>query len=239
MTARACIDHLRSARRRRETYVGPWLPEPVRREDAGSSDPSEGLERAESISMAFLVLLQTLSPLERAAFILHDVFDYDYAEIGGILGRGEAACRQLVSRARGHLRSRRPRFDAPGAATQHLTERFLRAARGGDLDGLVRLLSRDVTLWVDGGGKVAAATRPVEGAANVARYWVGLFRKVRSLDAEVEEVNGVPAIILSYEGHVDSVISLALTAGRIVGVYNQRNPEKLARLRAGWASIGR
>jgi RNA polymerase sigma-70 factor (ECF subfamily) len=230
MTARACIDQLRSARHRREVYVGPWLPEPLRAASETEADPDESLTRDESISVAFLVVLETLSPLERAAFLLHDVFDHDYVEVGTILGRSAAACRQLVSRARSHLSQRRPRFDASAADERRLAEQFLAAARDGDMDGLVRLLSRDATLWCDGGGKVGAAINPVTGADRVARFWVGLFRKVPALDATIENVNGAPAIVLLVQGNIDSAVSFAINNDRIVEVYDQRNPDKLARL---------
>jgi len=229
MTVRACIDHLRSARRRREVYVGPWLPEPVPT-GGDAVDPGEHLERADSISMAFLVILQALSPAERAAFLLRVVFDYEYDEIAAILSRSPGACRQLVSRAREHLRSGRRRFDTSVAANRRLTERFLDAARGGDVAGLVRMLADDATLWADGGGKVAAAINPVEGADRVARYMAGIFSRQPRLEATIENVNGESAIVLRWKGRIDSVISLAVDGSRIVGVFNQRNPEKLAHL---------
>jgi len=228
MTARACIDHLRSARRRREVYVGPWLPEPVR---GGSFDPGEGIERAETVSTAFLVLLQALSPLERAAFLLRSVFEYDYGEIAATLGRSEAACRQLVSRAQAHVKQRRQRFSASAAANRRLTERFLDAARSGDVASLVRMLADDATMWADGGGKVAAAARPVHGAERVARYLIGVLEKMPSpLDARIEDVNGAPGIVLYRRGRPDSAISLAMRGRRVAAVFNQRNPEKLRRL---------
>lgn len=230
MTARACIDYLRSATRRREVYVGPWLPEPVRTEGEDVSDPAAGLESAESVSMAFLVLMQKLTPLERAAFLLHVVFDYEHAEVGRILGRTEAACRQLVSRARAHLRGGRPRFDVSSIANRSLTERFLNAARNGDIAGLVTLLTQDVTLWADGGGKVAAAIKPVRGPDKVARYLAGVFKKAPGLEATIEEVNGEPTVVLCYRGRPDTSFSLAVREDRIAAVFSQRNPDKLTRL---------
>src|SRR5215475_10067341 len=172
-----CVDQLKSAQARRETYIGPWLPEPVITGDGASLlSPLRQITDRESISMAFLVLLESLSPLERAVFLLREVFDYEYAEIAQITERDEAACRQLFSRAKKHISEHRPRFPASPEAHAKMVGRFMEACTAGDMDGLMSLLAEDVTVWSDGGGKVpAAALRPVQGRENVARAVISLL----------------------------------------------------------------
>jgi RNA polymerase sigma-70 factor (ECF subfamily) len=175
VVVRLCIDELRSARVRRESYVGPWLPEPLLIDEA---EPGAAAELADSLSLAFLVLLEELAPVERAAFLLHDVFDYGYGEIAGMLGREEPTCRQLVSRARRRVGERRHRFDADSQVGRELAARFLAACAGGDLSGLMSLVSEDVVLWTDGGGKVKAARRPIHGASKVARFLIAIAKEI-------------------------------------------------------------
>jgi RNA polymerase sigma-70 factor (ECF subfamily) len=174
-----CIDHLKSAQARRENYVGPWLPEPIITGDGASLlSPLRQITDRESISMAFLVLLESLSPLERAVFLLREVFDYEYAEIAQITGRDEAACRQLFSRAKKHIREHRPRFPASPEAHAKMVGRFMEACLAGDMHGLMSLLAEDVTVWSDGGGKVSAAARhPIQGRDTVARTIIGLLSR--------------------------------------------------------------
>jgi RNA polymerase sigma factor (sigma-70 family) len=176
VVTRLCIDRLRSARARRETYVGPWLPEPLLTEAA--ADVAEEAELADSISMAFLVLLESLTPLERAALLLREVFGFGYDEIARILDRSEEACRQLVSRGRKRLGDPRPRFEADPGRRRELTEQFLAAVGSGDLAGLLELLAEDAVAWSDGGGRVAAARRPIVGAQQVARFLLGVTRSL-------------------------------------------------------------
>ena len=172
-----CIDHLKSAQAQRENYVGPWLPEPIITGDGASLlSPLRQITDRESISMAFLVLLESLSPLERAVFLLREVFDYEYAEIAQITGRDEAACRQLFSRAKKHISEHRPRFPASPEAHAKMVGRFMEACIAGDIDGLMSLLAEDVTAWSDGGGKVSGAARqPIQGRDKVARGIIGLL----------------------------------------------------------------
>src|SRR5262249_16514195 len=169
-----CIDHMKAAQAQRETYIGPWLPEPVITGDGASLlSPLRQITDRESISMAFLVLLESLSPLERAVFLLREVFDYEYADIAQITGRDEAACRQLFSRAKKHISDHRPRFPASPEAHAKMVGSFMEACLAGDMDGLMSLLAEDVTLWSDGGGKVSAALQPIQGRDKVARGIMG------------------------------------------------------------------
>ncbi|MEU4688309.1 RNA polymerase sigma factor SigJ [Actinoplanes sp. NPDC023714] len=223
------LDRLRSARARRETYIGPWLPEPILTE----SD-------ADSVSMALLVVLESLTPLERAVFVLKEVFGFAHAEIGDAVGRSEATVRQAALRAREHVRARRPRFPADRRRQRAVTERFLAAATGGDLSTLMELLAPDVTVWTDGGGKVRQATRPVAGAARVAAWFATLgdqpYQGVALADMTVEfaELNGGPAIVFRGAGRVIGTMSLDLGEdGRIVAIHNVANPDKLRAVSAG------
>jgi RNA polymerase sigma-70 factor (ECF subfamily) len=225
IVTRLCIDFLRSARARREEYVGPWLPEPlVTGEPAAGGD----MTLADSLSMAFLVLLESLNPVERAVFLLRDVFDYDYAEIARIVGKSEANCRQMARRARQYIAARRPRFNASPEQQERLLLQFLETSTNGDVPGLVELLADDITLWADGGGKARAALKPIRGALNVARFVVGVVRTLpRDMVTRRVEINGQPGII-AYEG--DRVIGVAVLDvgdGRIRGIGFIVNPEKL------------
>jgi RNA polymerase sigma-70 factor, ECF subfamily len=226
-TSRLCYDRLTSARARREVYVGPWLPEPLVTD--GGDDP---VELAESVSMAFLVVLESLSPAERVAFLLHDVFGYDHGELAAILDRSEAACRQLVSRARKHVQARRPRFEPDAGTRAQVAGRFLDACRTGDLDALLATLAPDVVLRSDGGGKVSAARRPVEGADRVARFLEGLAKQAPS-DVVLESrwVNGTPGVVIgTSDGTVIVVFVLDVADGAVRSIGAVRNPDKLAHL---------
>jgi RNA polymerase sigma-70 factor (ECF subfamily) len=227
---RLAINRLQSARVQREHYVGPWLPEPLL---TAQSTGTAGDDRlAESLSMAFLVLLESLSPAERIVFLLRDVFDYEYAEIAQILGKSEANCRQLLRRARVQVAARRPRFDASPQQLERLTEQFQKTSTDGDLPGLVALLAEDVALWADGGGKTAAALRPIHGADHVGRFIIGALRKFVPADhvSRRAEINGQPGIITSVAGRPISAVILDLAEGRIQSIYIVTNPEKLVRL---------
>jgi RNA polymerase sigma-70 factor (ECF subfamily) len=231
VATRLSIDHLRLARVRREGYVGPWLPEPLVVDAAPG--PADLAELADDVSQALLVALEQLTPLERAAFVLHEVFDYDYARIAQVVERSEASCRQLVSRAKRHLDDR-PRFDADPAHGQALLERFLAAAEGGDLAALEEMLAEDVVLYGDGGGKVKAATQPVAGAAAVARFLIDIARARRALgefDLQLVTVNGQPGRVLrDADRRVWDVLAIDVTGGRIGAVRIVRNPDKLRHL---------
>ena len=226
---RLCLDELGSARARRENYVGPWLPEPLVGE---TPDASEGAEKAESLSIAFLVLLQSLSPLERAVFLLREVFDYDYSEIAEFVDRTEDACRQIAHRAKQHLAARRPRFKATPAQRDEITARFLQACALGDLDALTELLSDDITLWSDGGGKVRAARRPIHGADKVARFVLGILKKAPTgAETRIVPVNGQPGVVLFEEGGPSSLLTLDIGETTVQGIHIIVNPDKLKSIR--------
>ena len=226
VVTRLCIDQLRSARVQREAYVGPWLPEPlvIEREP----DVADAVVLADSLSMAFLVLLERLTPTERAVFLLHDVFAYDYAEIAPIVDKSVAHCRQLARRARAHVAAGRPRFEASPERRERLTQAFLAACAEGDLPALLATLADDVTLWSDGGGKVAAARRPVHGADKVARFLLGILRTVPP-DTVVRpaRVNGQPGLVSSVRGQPFGVLTLDIADDRVQAVRIVVNPDKL------------
>jgi RNA polymerase sigma-70 factor (ECF subfamily) len=228
IVTRLCIDQLRSARARRETYKGPWLPEPVEAEAPG---PGASAELADSLSLAFLVLLEELQPVERAAFLLHDVFDYPYEEIAGIVDRTETACRQLVSRARRRVDARRRRFDVDRAYGRELTRRFVAACGTGDLDGLLSLLSDDVVVWTDGGGKAQAAMRPVVGPHRASRFLLSVARKIPAGVTSREVVlNGQSGLVFEEEGQVIMALTLDVLGNQVVAVRVMMNPDKLVAL---------
>ncbi|WP_049565118.1 RNA polymerase sigma factor SigJ [Nonomuraea sp. SBT364] len=218
--------------RRRETYVGPWLPEPLVREEP--EDAAGPALRAESVSMALLVVLETLTPLERAVFVLHEVFGYAHTEIADILERSPAAVRQVAHRAREHVHARRPRYQADPRVQRQVTERFLAAALGGDLDALMEMLAPDVTLWTDSGGKSRGAVlRPVHGRDKVARLLVGVStRTPEDLDVRYRTVNGDPsAVLFAHDAPFAAmVIDLTEEGDQVAGVYVVRNPDKLSRV---------
>jgi RNA polymerase sigma-70 factor (ECF subfamily) len=234
VATRLSIDVLRSARVRRETYPGPWLPEPVL-EDPGPG-PAERVALADTLSQALLVALERLTPVERAAFLLREVFDYDYGRIAEIVDRTEDNARQLVSRAKRHIAAGRPRFDPDDEARDRLVGRFLAAVDGGDLRGLEDVLAEDVVLWGDGGGVVIAAKIPVRGSAAVARFLVHTHPRRRGRhDATFSPatVNGQPGRILRHgDGTVDAVFAFDVVDGRIAAIRVVRNPEKLRHLGA-------
>jgi RNA polymerase sigma-70 factor (ECF subfamily) len=226
VVTRLSIDRLRSARARREEYVGPWLPEPLVSERAEEVAVLDELD--ESLSMAFLVLLESLNPVERAVFILREVFDYDYDEIARIVGKSEANCRQIAHRARQSVAARRPRFERSSEQEERLTQQFVEACMNGDMEGLISLLSEDVTLWSDGGGKVAAAPYPIHGPERVARFLLGVLRTVPpGFFARPTWVNGGPGVVGYVDGHPTSVVALDVADGRLRGVRIVVNPEKL------------
>ncbi|MCX6050213.1 MAG: RNA polymerase sigma-70 factor [Chloroflexi bacterium] len=228
-----CIDHLKSAQVRRENYVGPWLPEPIiTGDDAARMSPLDQIIDRESISMAFLVLLESLSPLERAVFLLREVFDYAYAEIAQITGRDEVACHQLFSRAKKHIRENRPRFPTSPEAHMKMVGRFMDAFIAGDIEGLTSLMAEDVTVWSDGGGKVSGAARhPIRGRAKGARTAINLISSApEGTTFEVFEANGLPALLIRIKGQIAGVLTLEVEGDLICAVRNVANPDKLAHL---------
>ncbi|RSN60374.1 RNA polymerase subunit sigma-24 [Streptomyces sp. WAC 04229] len=232
VTTRLAIDRLRQIKSRGETYVGPWLPEPYVT-DFGDTvpDTAERAVLADSVSLAVLVVLESLSPLERAVFVLREAFGYPYAEIAAMLDRGEAAVRQLAGRARRHVDERRPRYDVDPAQRRDLTERFLAAAADGDLAGLMELLAPDVRLVGDSGGKSKAPLRVLESSEKVARFLLGAARKgVPDFSYRFLEINGGPALLALSGGKPDSVFQVEVADGCIQSVYIIRNPDKLLSL---------
>jgi RNA polymerase sigma-70 factor, ECF subfamily len=226
VVTRLCIDQRRLVEARKESYVGPWLPEPV-----VESEPAGRLETAESVSLALLVVLESLSPVERAAYLLRRVFDYDYGEVATILGKSEPNCRQLVSRAEQHIHERRPRFDPVPGEAERLTGEFLQACATGDLNGLVQILAADAVLYSDGGGKVLAAPIPIQGAERIARFFIGVTRKgAGNFTIRHVRVNGCPGVVVVEAGHVADVITLDVVDRRIATCFVIRNPDKLSRV---------
>jgi RNA polymerase sigma-70 factor (ECF subfamily) len=226
---RLCIDHLRSARVQREHYVGPWLPEPLMTQQ--TDDPATQVELADSVSMAFLVVLERLSPIERAVFLLREVFDYDYDEIAQMVGKSSANCRQILRRSRQHIRDQRPRFQVDRQQQEQITVKFLEATNQGNLQDLVSLLARDVTYWSDSGGKVAAALKPLQGAMKVARFLLALqSKRLATAVFHLIEVNGQPGIMMIMDDCLQSVTTLDIVDGSIQSIYTMRNPEKLQRI---------
>ena len=230
ITTNLALDRLRSAKAQRESYVGPWLPEPV----PTAPDVAEDVELSESVSMAMLVVLETLSPLERAVFVLKEVFGFPYTEIARALDRSESAVRQLGTRARKHVEARRPRFDTDRRQRRKITERFLDAALGGDLNRLMEALAPDVVLWSDGGGKVKAALRPIHGAAKVARLLTAVagapYAGVRPEDMRMRrvELNGDPGLVIDGpDGPITAITLEVDDEGRIVEIHLVANPDKL------------
>ena len=229
---RLAIDHLKSARVRRETYVGEWLPEPLVT-DEGAGDPAGHAEQADSLSMSFLVLLERLTPVERAVFLLHDVFDYDFEEVGRIVRRTPANCRQQAVRARRFIAENRPRFDTDEAERDELVSRFFAAAERGDLDGLIELLAEDVIVHGDGGGKVPQWYEPIIGAEKVARLFAQMGRQTETLGATFEphRINGQPGVIFrGPHGGVFSVMSIEVVDGKVATIRSVVNPDKLGHL---------
>jgi RNA polymerase sigma-70 factor (ECF subfamily) len=232
VVTRLAIDQLKSARVRRETYVGEWLPEPLVT-DEGAGDPAGHAEQADSLSMSFLVLLERLTPVERAIFLLHDVFDYDFEEVGRIVRKSPATCRQHAVRARRFIAENRPRFDVDEAERDELVHRFFAAAEEGDVDGLIEVLAEDAIVYGDGGGKVPQWYAPIVGARDVARLFATMGRQMRRLGATFEPhgVNGQPGVIFrGPRGGVMSVMSFEVVDGRVATIRSVVNPDKLAHL---------
>jgi RNA polymerase sigma-70 factor (ECF subfamily) len=233
VTTRLAIDHLRSARVRRETYVGPWLPEPLMTDPA--PDPSEQAEMSDSLSIAFLAVLESLSPVERAVYLLREVFGYGYDEIARVVDRSEDNCRQLATRARRHIEAHRPRFAVPRERQEELTERFMEAVQTGDDEALVAMLAEDAVAYTDGGGKVRAAPRPIAGREQVARFLVVSARrgaKLTPFSVQNASVNGRPGrVLVGEDGAVVGVLEIDVDGDLIRAVRIVNNPDKLAHVR--------
>jgi RNA polymerase sigma-70 factor (TIGR02957 family) len=234
IVTRLCLDRLKSARATREQYVGPWLPEPVLTREMDS--PEATLERAESVTLAFLVLLEKLSPEERAVFLLKDVFDYDHAAIGEILGISSANSRQLLHRARTALAQGRPRRAGTPGSRRAMAERFAQAFATGDAAALASMLASDAGMWADGGGKATAARRPLLGREAIVTFLVGIHRigeasgLIRDASLVIEDVNSEPALILRVGARLESIFVLSVEDDAITGIRVVRNPDKLVRI---------
>jgi RNA polymerase sigma-70 factor (TIGR02957 family) len=230
------LNRLRSAQARREAYVGPWLPELLLTQT--NDHVTERTELAESVSVAMLVVLESLTPEERAVFVLREVFDFGYPEIAAALGRSEPAVRQIAHRARGHVQARRPRFEVDQGRQRAVTERFLAAAVGGDIDELLEVLAPDVTLTTDGGGRVRAALRPIRGAAKVARALAGVVARpyegvvLSEMTIEQAEINGESGALIMLGGRVIAAGTFTVSGGRIAAIQVVANPEKLEAIAA-------
>jgi RNA polymerase sigma-70 factor (ECF subfamily) len=232
VTTRLCIDHLRSARVRRESYVGTWLPEPLLTEE--ESEAERHAETADSLSMGFLVLLETLTPVERAVFLLREVFEYDYDEIASVVGKSQENCRQIAVRARRQVQAGRPRFEASKARREELARRFFEAAGEGDVESLVGMLAADVVAYADGGGRATAFPRPVHGRERVARLFLASTDRGDRLGIagmRPAEVNGQPgAVFLDSKDHAVLVLSLDIADGVVQTIHVVTNPDKLRHL---------
>jgi RNA polymerase sigma-70 factor (TIGR02957 family) len=227
ITTRQSLNRLRSMRRRKEAYVGPWLPEPL----LTAPDVAEDVELAESVSMALMLVLETLSPTERAVFVLREAFDISYDEIAAAVGKSPATVRQIAHRARQHVDARRPRQEVSPSETRAALESFQRALETRDLQGLLDVLAPEVVLVTDGGGVKRAALRPITGAEKVVRYIVGGLGKAEvALTGDPTVVNGNPALVLRLDGEIDGVMAIRVENARITGLYYVRNPDKLTRV---------
>jgi RNA polymerase sigma-70 factor, ECF subfamily len=233
IVTRLCLDHLKSARSRRETYVGAWLPEPLI--EAGPSHDPGYEDLAEDLSVALMLTLERLSPLERAAFLLHDVFDLDFDAVAQVLDRTNTACRRLAARARTHVRASPPRFAPSAEAGDALARAFAEASRSGDVAALQHLLTNDVVLMTDGGGKRTAAINPIQGSDKVARFFAGLVHKFgygRIESLQIVRINGLPGFITIEKDGVLQTTTLEIQGDQIAGIYIVRNPDKLAHIGA-------
>ncbi len=231
IVTRLAINQLRSARSRRETYVGPWLPEPLVTDHV--PDPSGHVELAESLSMAFLLLLERLTPVERAVFLLHEVFDFEYSQIARIVSKSEVNCRQMLARAKKRIGAPRTRFAADPAQANRLVERFTEAAGSGDLEGLLAVMAEDITLWADGGGKVrGAALRPIRGARSAARFIIGVVCRFVPAERTLRpaRINGEAGLVIYAAGRPLAALVLEVRAERIRSIYAVGNPDKLEAL---------
>lgn len=226
IVTRQALSRLRTLGRRKESYVGSWLPEPL----LTAPDVAEDVELADSVSMAMMLVLETLTPTERAVFVLREVFDLDYDEIATAVDKNPAAVRQIAHRARSHVAARRPREVVTQAETREALAAFQRATETGDLQALLNLLAPDVVFLGDGGGVKQAVARPVVGASKVARMLLGGLTKVTGWEMEPAQVNGYPALIFKFEGQLDTVIALRIDNGLISGLYAVRNPAKLSHM---------
>lgn len=233
IVTRICLDVLKSAHKKRVDYVGPWLPEPLHDVSDFTGSPAAATELADDLSMGLLYALERLTPLERASFLLHDVFDVGYDEIAKTLERSEDNCRQLAARARGHVKASRPRFKVTPADERRYLEAFVTASQKGDMAALEAMLAEDVKLYSDGGGKVSAAINILDGKRRVGAFMAGIYQKFRNHTTTAlryDRVNGVMSLLTTYTDDTIDVMSVEISDGKISAVWFQRNPDKLTRL---------
>lgn len=231
VVTRLSIDRLREAKQKREQYVGPWLPEPLVAEEA----PDRAAELASDLSVAFLTVLERLAPEERAVFLLREVFDMDYPELAQMLGKNEAACRQMLHRARQRMHQDRPRFQVNPEAHRRLLDRFVAATQSGDRERIMALLAEDARLTSDGGGKVRAVLRVLEGADRVTRFYCALSRHASGrVSYRHAQVNGEPGLLLFLDGQLGGAISVVTDGERVLDIYTVRNPDKLRHISMSW-----
>ncbi|MGK5630983.1 RNA polymerase sigma-70 factor [Streptomyces sp. URMC 123] len=223
VVTRQALNHLRTVKARREEYVGTWLPEPI----LTAPDVSDDAILAESVSMAMMLVLETLNPTERAVFVLHDVFGYPHGEIAASIGKSEVTVRQIAHRARRHVHARRRRFEPDSQAAWEIVQRFLFAATTGEVESLMDLLAPDVVQFSDGGGKVVAARRPLTGRAEVLRFVLGMAGAIAATHIERATYNGMPAARFLTDGELDWLVAFEIDEGRITALYGMRNPDKL------------
>ncbi len=227
IVTRLCIDQLRSVQSQREQYIGPWIPEPLLMDNPSRIDP---VELSDSLSIAFLMLLEKLSPVERAVFLMRDVFSFDYPEIAQVVDKSEANVRQILSRAKQHLASDQPRFNVKPEQQQEVFGQFILACQSGDLDQLLGLLAEDAVMYSDGGGKVVAATRPISGADPVGRFLLGIIKKAPpGTTFQPTLVNGNPGVVIKRDERVESILTLRVDEGLVRDIFAVRNPDKLTR----------
>jgi RNA polymerase sigma-70 factor (ECF subfamily) len=233
IVTRICLDILKSAHKKRVDYVGPWLPEPLHDVSDFTGSPAAATELADDLSVGLLYALERLTPLERASFLLHDVFDVGYGEIAKTLERSEESCRQLAARARSHVKASRPRFKVTPADERRYLEAFVIASQKGDMAALEAMLAEDVKLYSDGGGKMSAAINILDGKRRVGAFMAGIYHKFRNhttVDLRYDRVNGVLSLLTTYtDGYMD-VMSVEISDGKITAVWFQRNPDKLTRV---------
>jgi len=228
IVTRLCIDQLKSAKVQREQYIGPWIPEPLLADASHEVDP---LELSDSLSIAFLMLLEKLSPVERAVFLMREVFNFDYSEIGPVVEKSEPNVRQIFGRAKQHLATDRPRFTVEPETQQQVFSQFIMACQSGDLSQLMQLLADDAVMYSDGGGRVVAARRPISGADPVGRFVLGIIKKAPSgTSFRPTLVNGCPGVVILREGTIQSILTLDVNQNRVRHIYAVSNPDKLARL---------
>lgn len=224
---RLCIDHLKSAKVQREEYIGPWLPEPI----VGTKDARMTMELSESLSMAFLVVLESLNPVERAVFLLREVFNHDFDEIAAIVQKSAVNCRQIASRSKEHVASRRPRFEVTTKNHEHFVEEFMAACASGDLDGLMSMMTAEVVATSDGGGKTLAARRPIAGPYNVGRFLIGILKKAPAgIRFRTTQINGQAGIVVYHDGQPKNVITFDIVDGQLQNLYLVVTPDKLGNI---------